>query len=98
MNQRGRMPGEHTVARACVMMARIGGNGKGPPRAPARRRAAGLHAWLRFPQVRQRHVECEVVLAVGIKDASRVFDQNRRAASDPLDASICGTPSSSNLT
>ena len=75
------------------MIARIDGDDKGPALSPGwcrglvRQPAVAL-----LPQERQRHVERDIALAVGVKLAARVFDQNGRAASDPVDTSACTGP------
>ena len=40
-----------------------------------------------FLQESQRNIERDIVLLVGVKLAARVFDEDGRAASDPVDAS-----------
>jgi hypothetical protein len=48
-----------------------------------------------FSQKRERYVESDISLSVGVKFATRVFDQNSRPARDPVNAS--GVPRSVQL-
>src|SRR5262249_19612896 len=78
-----------SVTSRSAMMVGIDSDRKGALRPAADSstlRLAGRSRLLQFVQEPQRHVEREVVLAVGIEPAAWVFDQDGRAAGDPVDA------------
>src|SRR5579883_2720377 len=68
-----------SVTTRSAMMVRIDWDRKGslrPANDSARLRIAGRSRLLQFAQQPQRHVERQVVLAVGVEPAAGVFDQD----------------------